>query len=309
MKSLYVFYENQLVGTLSRNENLVYSFTYEEPWQKGSKSFPLSLAMPLSQKNFENRVTLSFFENLLPEGELREVLERDHKIQGTFEFLNQFGRDCAGAIIITADQNFSYNPSTENLVEVDLEKIYSAINKRKPVADVIAQMDPGYLSLAGAQDKFPAIFKEGKLFLPTHGAPTTHIVKIPIIREGIKESVYNEFYCMELARAVGFKVPPCQVLGGLHPLFIIERYDRYADHKNIVHRIHQQDFCQAQGITSEFKYEAKDGPSLKKDYDLILANVTVSKRMHAYWKTFWAGFASTSLSVIMTAIQKIFHCF
>jgi serine/threonine-protein kinase HipA len=52
MKSLYIFYENQHVGVFSRDENLVSSFTYDEQWQANEKSFPLSLAMPLSQQTF-----------------------------------------------------------------------------------------------------------------------------------------------------------------------------------------------------------------------------------------------------------------
>lgn len=63
MKSLYVFYENQRVGVFSRDENLVSSFSYDEQWQVGNNSFPLSFAMPLSEKTFNNRVTLSFFIN------------------------------------------------------------------------------------------------------------------------------------------------------------------------------------------------------------------------------------------------------
>lgn len=100
MKALYVFYENKRVGVFSRDENLVSSFSYDEQWQVDKDSFPLSLAMPLSQKTFNNRITLSFFENLLPEGDVREALEHDHNIHGSFEFLERFGQDCAGAVII-----------------------------------------------------------------------------------------------------------------------------------------------------------------------------------------------------------------
>ncbi|KTD61656.1 HipA domain-containing protein [Legionella spiritensis] len=49
----------------------------------------------------------------------------------------------------------------------------------------------------------------------------------------------------------------------------------------VVHRLHQQDFCQAQGVVSEAKYEFKDGPSIKNNYELLLNNVTATKRIHA----------------------------
>ncbi len=281
MKSLYVFYENQRVGIFSRDENLVSSFSYDEQWQIGKNSFPLSLAMPLSEQTFNNKITLSFFENLLPEGDVRDVLERDHNVHGSFEFLERFGQDCAGAVIITADEAFSYKANSTHLKKIDIEKIYEAISKKKSIAGVVSQMEPGYLSLAGAQDKFAAILKEGHLFFPSHGAPTTHIIKTPILRHGIKESVYNEFYCMELARAIGLDVAHCEILDGVYPLFVTERYDRIKDKDKVVHRLHQQDFCQAHGVVSEAKYEFKGGPSIKTNYELLLNNVTATKRIHA----------------------------
>jgi serine/threonine-protein kinase HipA len=281
MKSLYVFYENQRVGVFSRDENLMSSFSYDEQWKVSKNSFPLSLAMPLSEKTFSNKITLSFFENLLPEGDVRDVLERDHNIHGSFEFLEKFGQDCAGSVVITSDEAFSYHPSALNMKQINIEDIYAAIRKKKSIAEVVSQMEPGYLSLAGAQDKFAAILKEGNVFLPTHGAPTTHIIKTPILRHGIKESVYNEFYCMELARAIGLHVAPCHILEGDYPLFITERYDRFKDEQGLVHRLHQQDFCQAQGVVSEAKYEFKGGPSIKNNYELLLNNVSVTQRINA----------------------------
>ncbi|MDP1603406.1 MAG: type II toxin-antitoxin system HipA family toxin [Legionella sp.] len=281
MKSLYVFYENQRVGVLSRDENLVSSFSYDKQWLVGQNSFPLSLAMPLSLQNFNNKITLSFFENLLPEGDVLDALERDHNIHGSFEFLERFGQDCAGAVIITADEEFSYKPNSGHLKKIDIEEIYGAISKKKSIAEVVSRMEPGYLSLAGAQDKFAAILKEENLFLPTHGAPTTHIIKTPILRHGIKESVYNEFYCMELARAIGLNVAPCEILDGVYPLFVTERYDRIKDMQGMVQRLHQQDFCQAQGVVSAAKYEFKGGPTIKNNYELLLNHVTATKRIQA----------------------------
>ena len=54
--SLFVFYEDQKVGTLTCSEDLVYSFSYEDSWRNSKKGFPLSLAMPLEQKEFQNKV-------------------------------------------------------------------------------------------------------------------------------------------------------------------------------------------------------------------------------------------------------------
>lgn len=284
MNQLNVFFEKKKVGTLYRDEELVHSFAYAESWLDDKDAFPLSLAMPLSSSKFGNKITLSFFENLLPEGEARDSLEKAHDLKGSFELLKNFGSDCAGAIIISPQEESPFKAGLDKEeVKIEMNDIFQAIEEKRSVAEVMAQQDPGYLSIAGAQDKFVAIYKEGDFYLPTDGRPTTHIIKVPIYRSGVKESVYNEYFCMKLAKLAGLTVPHCEVLDDTkHPLFIIERYDREIGAS--VNRIHQQDFCQAQGFVSEEKYEAKGGPSLKDNYNLIKSNVTIKSRSKALFK-------------------------
>ena len=286
MNSLHVFFEDIPVGLLSQNEDLTYSFAYSQGWLTHNKRFPLSLAMPLQAEPFGNRITLSFFENLLPEGDVRKALARSHQAsQSPYEFLKEHGEDCAGAVIISSRTKSPYDPQNDyRIIQIEMETVYDAIENHHSVAHAIADLDPGYLSLAGAQDKFPAIFLDGKFFLPSHGNPTTHIIKVPIHRQGVKESVFNEYYCMQLASLCGFKIPANQIVhNGKHPLFVIERYDRKRDKNGIIRRLHQQDFCQAQGITSEKKYESKGGPSIRDNYNLILTNVTIKERLRSLY--------------------------
>lgn len=281
MSKLNIFYEKKHVGTLHRNSDLVSSFSYSDQWLKDKSAFQLSLAMPLQKESFGNKVTLSFFENLLPEGDARDALEKTQDTRGTYDILKKFGSDCAGAVIVSDKEESPFDRNLEGgEVEIEMSEIYKAIDEKRSVAEVIANLDPGYLSIAGAQDKFAAIFRDDKFYLPTGGLPTTHIVKVPIFRSGVKESVYNEYYCMRLAGLVGLNVPKCFVIDDEeHPLYVTERYDREIG-ENVV-RIHQQDFCQAQGVVSEYKYEAKGGPTLKDNYQLIKTNVTISKRSQA----------------------------
>jgi serine/threonine-protein kinase HipA len=282
MNKLNVFYETEKIGELIRDEERVFSFRYTKDWLSYEKAFPLSLSLPLEDKAFGNKVSQSFFENLLPEGEVRDIIGRTHQVEGVFDFLKEYGQDCAGAIVVTTEEASHLAKGSEK-VEIDMEKIYQAITEHRSVVDVIADMNPGYLSLAGAQDKFPAIIEGDKFYLPKTGGATTHIVKAPIFRHGVKESVFNEYYCMELARAVGFDVPACRVIDGdaEKALYVIERYDRYKDATGTVHRIHQQDFCQAQGIMSDEKYESRGGPGIAENYNLIKKNVTIKKRLQA----------------------------
>lgn len=284
MSKLNIFFENKKIGTLYRDEDLIYSFSYNDSWLKDDEAFQLSLAMPLRKESFGNKVTLSFFENLLPEGEARDALEKGHHFEGTYELLKNFGNDCAGAIIISPNEDSPFQIGQEdNKTKVEMDEIFKAIEEKRSVVEVMANHNPGYFSIAGAQDKFVTIYENGNFYLPQNGRPTTHIVKVPIYRSGVKESVYNEYYCMRLAKLVGLNVPHCEVLGDeKHPLFIIERYDRKIG--DPVKRIHQQDFCQAQGFVSEEKYEAKGGPGLKENYHLIKSNVTIKKRSKALFE-------------------------
>jgi len=281
MKRLYAFYESKKVGVLTKDDDDVYSFEYAETWIKDAEAFAISLSMPIERpEKFGNKITLSFFENLLPEGDVRKELESAHKISGVFDFLAEFGRDCAGAITLTERADYQAPTGPLELTPIDMKKIFQAIEENLSVAEVISETSPGYLSLAGAQDKFPAVLRGGKFFLPKNGHPTTHIVKVPIWRRGVKESVYNEYYCMQLAKSVGLEIPSCQVIDGEHPLFVIERYDRTSADSS-VHRIHQQDLCQAQGVSSESKYEIKGGPSLKQNYEFLAEHITPTHRLRS----------------------------
>jgi serine/threonine-protein kinase HipA len=56
---------------------------------------------------------------------------------------------------------------------------------------------------------------------------------------------------------------------------VVERYDRIQrqtpGEDSVVERVHQEDFCQAQGIVPETKYQKEGGPSLKDCFNLLRA--------------------------------------
>ena len=87
---------------------------------------------------------------------------------------------------------------------------------------------------------------------------------------------------MKLAQLVGLKVSEVTILDdGKHPLFITERYDRIKNENGTFSRLHQQDFCQAQGVVSEMKYEVKGGPTIKDNYNIVIKNVGIKTRKSA----------------------------
>jgi serine/threonine-protein kinase HipA len=73
---------------------------------------------------------------------------------------------------------------------------------------------------------------------------------------------------MKLARVVGLNVPDVDIIEGEYPLYIVRRFDRIEVDGGIK-RIHQQDFCQARGITSAKKYESDGGLTFASNFALV----------------------------------------
>ncbi len=129
--------------------------------------------------------------------------------------------------------------------------------------------------MAGAQDKIPVIIDDNKVFIPLGNLPTTDIIK-PRVRyfNSTIDSPYNEYFCMKLAGVAGLNVPVVDIIEGEYPLYIIRRFDRI-EVDGVIKRIHQQDFCQARGITSAKKYESDGGPSFASNFKLV-KNISVA---------------------------------
>ncbi|MEZ4818574.1 MAG: type II toxin-antitoxin system HipA family toxin [Bdellovibrionota bacterium] len=280
MQQLWVVYQGKKVGTVHKDVEETLSFQYASSWLQDPQAFPISFSLPLQDQPFGNKSTLAFFENLLPEGEVLHDLSKSKGISDTFELIKHFGKDCAGALSIYPE-DFDQLGFTGEVKKIDLEKIYAALEEKISIAQMVADESPGYLSIAGAQDKFPCIYRDGNIYLPEDGSPTTHIVKAPIWRHGVKESVLNEYFCMTLADKVGLKTSPCFVVDGLYPLFMIERYDRQHIEKNVYIRLHQEDLCQAQGMLAKYKYEMSGGPSIQDNFHFIQKHIHVQHRYQA----------------------------
>lgn len=272
MSKLIVYYQEKVVGHLDFDTEERLSFQYDKTWLASKDRFPLSLALALGDKLYGHLETKSFFENLLPEGEIKDLLEAHGKssIKSEFGFLQEFGADCAGAFKVLPEK-VKKNKTVTPRKELKLDVIYKYLNEKKSLTDVILNKEGGKFSLAGAQDKFAVIFENNKIYLPLDGSPTTHIIK-PHVRffNSTYDTPYDEYLCMKLAGAVGLNVPKVDIIEGEHPLYIVERFDRIHT-KTGISRIHQQDFCQAQGITSLKKYESDGGPTFADNYNLVKA--------------------------------------
>lgn len=266
--TMKVWAEQHIVGTMCRGATGMIGFRYEREWLDGA-GFAVSQSMPLQMEDFapEEGVAHRFFANLLPEGLVRDRIVRDLKLPNTdFDLLKAIGGECAGALsILPEDRKPSLDREYRPLTVDDITNLvrsrgdFRAANLGHPVPR---------LSLAGAQDKCAVLVRGDALFLPQGEAPSSHILKFESVH--YKNLIVYEAYTMQLAAAVGLPLVNVKLRTDKKHRFIqTSRYDRLVDHQGNVHRLHQEDFCQALGYGHENKYEEYGGPSFAACYHLI----------------------------------------
>lgn len=96
-----VYYKDKKAGLLLKTEE-GYEFEYDFGYLKDAKSKPISLTMPLAQKKYFSDNLFPFFENLLPEGFLLDLIITKLKIDrnNKFKLLQLVGQDTVGAVSI-----------------------------------------------------------------------------------------------------------------------------------------------------------------------------------------------------------------
>jgi serine/threonine-protein kinase HipA len=249
------------VGTVHEASPLV--FEYAAAWL--ARTPPMAVAaIALQPGRQDSAAVQAFFENLLPEGELRDHLAAQRKASTLFSLLLEVAGDTAGGFVLVpageAPQAPAYVPTTWQAIAATLRKT-SAI-------DLAAE--GARISLAGAQDKTSiAIFDDGAPRLPKGASPSTHILKPNIKRLAkVWHSAANETLVMRMAGHCG--LPTAEVFYEPHTeACVITRFDRLKRADGTLARLVQYDLCQLAGTVSDRKYEKEGGPSLPTCAELI----------------------------------------
>jgi len=268
-RALDVWCFEEKAGKLTEAGGGTLSFTYDPAWIAADLP-PLSFSLPLSGAYDSNAVE-AFFGGLLPEGDIRELVAGEFGISSdnAFSLLDAIGGDCAGAVSLYRQDAppAEHVPGVDWLTEPELDELLAAL----PRCPMVTADGEGYrLSLAGAQDKFPAVIEDGRIGLPRGRQPSTHIVKAPI--SWLPDTVPNEAFCLAVGRRLGIHCAEALPrLVGSSPVLIVTRYDRATGEDGRTRRLHQEDFCQALGIPSANKYESEGGPSLVDCAELVRA--------------------------------------
>lgn len=251
---LDVWFGDEVAGTIHDTSPL--AFEYSEAWLARPAPMPVA-AIPLQAGRNDSMAVQAFFENLLPEGELRRYIATQRKASTLFSMLREVAGDTAGGFVLLpageAPQAASYEATTWEAL--------AAILESKSASAIDLQGADSRISLAGAQDKAGiAIFDDGIPRLPRGTSPSTHILK-PDIRRLAKvwHSAANETIVMLTAAQCG--LPTAEVF--YEPLTrscIVRRFDRISRPDGSLGRLVQYDLCQLAGIVSERKYEKEGGP-------------------------------------------------
>jgi len=257
---LRAYLHNSLSGLLWLDDNRRFSFQYDPNYLKSPAAIPLSLSLPLREEPYTNDTPRSFFSNLLPEGEVRPLIARIKQISehNDFKLLEAIGGECAGAVSIISE-HMPY--STENDYTALSEQEVLEIIEENAMRPVLIIKDELRLSLAGAQNKIPLYIDNGKFYLTSGAAPSSHILKPQ--SPYFTDVVQNEHFCMQLAKNILLPVPKSFIWKGKnHLAYIVERYDRVKTKNGIIERLHQEDLCQVLGYMPDQKYENEGGPGL-----------------------------------------------
>lgn len=101
MKTAAVYLKNSFAGTLVEDED-GFTFQYDYQYLKQPNAKPVSLTLALAEKPYHSNVLFPFFDGLIPEGWLLDIVERSWKInqRDRMSLLMACCKDCIGAVSI-----------------------------------------------------------------------------------------------------------------------------------------------------------------------------------------------------------------
>ena len=245
-KAIFTFVHDYITQDMAKRST--FSLKY---YKKTAKDFRYQL---------KSRIKLpAFFSNLLPEGELREYIVKQLKVDtdAEFDILARLGRNLPGAI---------------SAIELSSEEIppYVLDGRINIIPEITKHPEADHFSLSGVFMKFSMFHRENEFYVSKSKNVGTWIIKIPSLR--FLEVPLNEYSSMKLASAAGIAVPKVKLvklekIKGLPDIkmpdeefaFAIKRFDRDAGK-----RIHAEDFAQVFDLYPANKYRYTNYDTLAK---------------------------------------------
>ena len=253
--SLGVYWSKERIGELELTDQ----FSREYRFRYLASNRAISLSLPVQAEPFTPAQSRPFFDALLPEGTVREQIAASLKLASSdsYGLLAALGRDCAGALQIVEATHPSQAPDCRWLDQRQLDELIRDL-PRRPLG-VTPGDERRRLSLAGVQRKAVLVRDlQGRFGEPLNGIASTHILKPQPADEEFPNLAINEYFCMRLAARCGLPVAAVELIeADSRPCLVVARYDRDLT-QTPARRLHQEDLCQALGLTTAFKYQQPD---------------------------------------------------
>ncbi len=99
-----VYVQKRYAGTVEETD-AGYTFQYDKTYLAAENAVAVSLTLPLREEAYESNVLFPFFDGLIPEGWLLDVVVRNWKIsdKDRFGLLMITCRDCIGDVTVEPD--------------------------------------------------------------------------------------------------------------------------------------------------------------------------------------------------------------
>ena len=287
--SVTVYLDGRRVGTLTSQ---VYggpagAFTYDRN-VLGDQTAAVSVRLPVRADPYPEHEAFPCFENLLPDGDLRDLLATSVHRDATdvVGLLGVFGGECAGALSMWPEGQAppnapTYRPCTPEDVRAAFAP--SALVGRTDIgqprraddaggavsAGLAAVLARARTSMSGAQEKLvlyrrPQTGREShgaaqEYRLPVAGAPSTVLVKRE--RARFPGLLQNELAAMSMMASAGVPTAAHTVCALDAGVYETARFDRVCLPDGSVVRLHAEDGCQLTGKPPRAKYAQTGGPS------------------------------------------------
>ncbi len=78
-RTAYVYVRETFAGTLKETD-YGYSFLYDREYLESEKNSPISLTLPIQKEEYTSKTLFAFFDGLIPEGWLLDIVSNNWKI-------------------------------------------------------------------------------------------------------------------------------------------------------------------------------------------------------------------------------------
>ncbi len=104
-RTAYVYVRNAFAGTLVEDDN-GYTFQYNEEYLALPDAQAISLTLPLQSESYTSKTLFAFFDGLIPEGWLLNIVTHNWKLDPNdrFGILLIACKDCVGAVSIREER-------------------------------------------------------------------------------------------------------------------------------------------------------------------------------------------------------------